>query len=322
MTIHTDLTYIGPPNAYGGRAAKSGITVHSTEGSGTARDEANYARSRTDGTSSHYYVDSRETVQSLDTAYGANHVGTGWANAHLISVEFCGRSAWSTSTWMRSIDWDAVASVLAADCREWGIPASWLTVNGLASHHKGLCTHDDCRRAFGGTDHTDPGPGFPKAHLLSLVKSHLNGDDMPRMVSLGCSEEIPVRDTDWTYLKFDREYSDPDGGHADTGLVPTILRDHAFFSATVTVGFTDLPAGTTVKARMVEVRADSEGKYQIVKSYAPMEMTSTPGETQLLLSQVGSLDEGNRLRAQVRLDPGVAHAVGHGARVKCLYWKR
>lgn len=178
MPIYSDI-YSGPPRSYTGRATKHGITVHSTENtSASARDEANYAKNRTDGTSSHYYVDGREIIQSLNTDYGANHAGSWWPNQRCISYEFCGTVRWSRSTWLASIDWDAAAAAIARDCQRWGIPADWLTVGELADKRGGFNTHDDCRRAFGGTSHTDPGPNFPKDHLLSLVTEILNGDDM------------------------------------------------------------------------------------------------------------------------------------------------
>lgn len=178
MPVYDDLTYIGPPRSYTGQDPKYGVTVHSTENTGaSARDEANYARRRTDGTSSHFYVDGGGIVQSLSTDYGANHAGSGWPNNHCIAYEFCGTVRWNRSTWMDRIDWEAAAAQIARDCKRWGIPTKWLTVGELADRHRGLNTHDDCRRAFGGTSHTDPGPNFPKDHLLARVRAHMDGDD-------------------------------------------------------------------------------------------------------------------------------------------------
>jgi hypothetical protein len=38
--------------------------------------------------------------------------------------------------------------------------------------------HDDMRRAWGGTDHTDPGPNFPWDKLFASVNKYLEDEDM------------------------------------------------------------------------------------------------------------------------------------------------
>jgi N-acetyl-anhydromuramyl-L-alanine amidase AmpD len=45
---------------------------------------------------------------------------------------------------------------------------------------KAFYGHDDMRRAFGGTTHTDPGANFPWDHLIAVVKAALDEqeDDM------------------------------------------------------------------------------------------------------------------------------------------------
>lgn len=175
MPLYSQVPYIGPPRSYTSKKPKYFVVVHSTENDAPARNEANYAKNRTDGTSSHYYVDDTEVIQSLNTDYGANHVGSWQGNQHGISYEFVGRASWSRSTWLDRIDWDKAAASIRRDCATWGIPMRRLTVAQLDDLERGITTHNDCRLAFGGTDHTDPGSNFPMDHLITLING---GTDM------------------------------------------------------------------------------------------------------------------------------------------------
>lgn len=178
MPLYKEVQYIGPPRAYVADFPKYGITVHSTENDASARDEASYAKNRTDGTSSHYYVDKNGVIQSLNTNAGANHVASTYGNHNLIAYEFCGKASWSTAKWIDNIDFDAAAAQMARDCKTWNIPARRLSVSMLRNHERGICTHNDCRLALGGTDHTDPGNNFPMTLLIDKAAAILNGDDV------------------------------------------------------------------------------------------------------------------------------------------------
>src|SRR5690606_20584217 len=51
-----------------------------------------------------------------------------------------------------------------------GITPRRLTIAEMkAGRLSGVITHNDMRLAWGGTDHTDPGPNFPMNHLLALL---------------------------------------------------------------------------------------------------------------------------------------------------------
>lgn len=178
MPIYDDLTYIGPPNGVRSKATKYGITIHATANNASARDEATYAKRREDEVSSHYYVDNGGIIQSLNTDYGANHAGASWPNDHCIAYEFVGLNAWSTEQWIDRINFDAAAKQMARDCKRWNIPPRDLTVAQLRNHERGINTHNDCRLAFGGTTHTDPGGNFPLTYLINKVKGYLEGDQM------------------------------------------------------------------------------------------------------------------------------------------------
>jgi N-acetyl-anhydromuramyl-L-alanine amidase AmpD len=175
MPLYSEVTYIGPAKTRAGTNEKRGITFHNTSNprNASARDEATYAKRRTDA-SAHFYVDKTEIIQALNTDLGAGHAGSGWPNEHCIAYEITGQNSWSRERWLADVAWEAMAAQVKRDCKRWNIPARWLTVAQLKAGERGFSTHDDCRKAFGGTDHTDPGPQFPKQHLIDL----LGGSDM------------------------------------------------------------------------------------------------------------------------------------------------
>jgi len=162
--------YDGPPRSYQRkRTPKKWIVIHCTQNTASAANEASYAKRRTDSVSSHYYVDNREIVQSLDTDYVAFHVGSITGNLHGISYEITGLIQWSRSRWLSSVAWDLLATQIRRDCAEHGIIPRLLTTAEIRAGKTGIITHNQARLAWGGTDHTDPGPNFPMDHLLALL---------------------------------------------------------------------------------------------------------------------------------------------------------
>ena len=177
MPIYSEI-WDGPARNYRrdetGRAItshKKYITIHNTANDASAENEASYAKRRTDGTSSHYYVDADSIKQSLDTFWCAGHVGSHQGNTYGISYEFTGVNAWSREVWIQNIAWPLAAKQIARDCRDFGIEARMLSIAEMrAGTAKGFITHDMARIAWGQTDHTDPGPNFPLDHLIALVR--------------------------------------------------------------------------------------------------------------------------------------------------------
>src|SRR5690606_31529528 len=137
--------------------------------------EASYAKRRTDSVSSHYYVDETAIVQSLDTDLRAHHVGSRIGNDGGIAYEITGLINWSRKRWLSSVAWGKLGAAIARDCAAHGIPVRLCTVADLRAGRGGIMTHDQARQAWGGTDHTDPGPNFPLDHLIKIIKGE---DDM------------------------------------------------------------------------------------------------------------------------------------------------
>lgn len=175
---HPGIPFIGPPRSYRtSQYPKRYILIHNTANDASARDEAAYAKNRTDGVSSHYYGDDVEVIQSLNTKYGANHVGSSTGNNYAISWELTGTNGKSRDWWINNLVWGEISAVMALDCEAYGIPARLLTIEQMRDGtSKGFCTHDMARQAWGGTTHTDPGSNFPMDLLLDLVTAALGGD--------------------------------------------------------------------------------------------------------------------------------------------------
>lgn len=173
------VPYIQGRNSYADRdGRKYGIAIHCTDNTAAARKEAGYATRRTDGVSGHFYVDGVEVIQSLDTDARAGHAGSAEGNDNAVAVEITGRVSASRQWWLDNVAWKKLAAVLAPVCREYGIQPRRATVAEMKADPRvrAFYGHDDMRRAWGGTTHTDPGPNFPWDHLLATVERAVNGD--------------------------------------------------------------------------------------------------------------------------------------------------
>ena len=167
-----------------------GIAIHNTSNTNlaSAEDEADFATRRTDGISAHFYCDKNSVVQSLDTDARAGHAGSSEGNQNSIAVEITGLNSFSRQRWLDSVAWDKLARTLAFvilnDPDYAGFQVRRASVEEMKDNPKvkAFYGHDDMRRAFGGTTHTDPGPNFPWDHLIATVKAAVDGnaeeDDM------------------------------------------------------------------------------------------------------------------------------------------------
>ena len=127
--------------------------------------------------SAHYCVDAATIVQCVpdeDVAWhapGANHDGLG--------IELAGRARQSRRAWADAYSGAVLAlgATLTADLsRRYSIPPVWLWPSDLRAGRRGIAPHVAVSEAFGRTDHTDPGAGFPAERYIALVRRELGGD--------------------------------------------------------------------------------------------------------------------------------------------------
>ncbi len=176
---YPDLPWM-PPRSWtdANRSSVQLVVIHTTEGSAhaqSAEDGASYDQRRTDGTSTHYFVDSDSVVQCVRTADQA-HTARAQGNRRGIQYELCGRTTLDWAGAYAQAMLRRAAHQAARDCRKWGIPARKLSPAQVADGLKGFCGHADITYAFpqdGGT-HTDPGSAFPWSQFLGYVQAELN----------------------------------------------------------------------------------------------------------------------------------------------------
>lgn len=148
-----------------------GVCVHTTENvAGTpAENVATYQINSQSG-SYHVLVDTagrrlRENTDDWITWSTGNK-----GNNILLHISLVAQARWTREQWLAQDRMLAAgATVVAYWCRTYGIPAKKVTAAGLP----GILGHADTR-VWGGTDHTDPGDGFPYDIFIQYVQTNLN----------------------------------------------------------------------------------------------------------------------------------------------------
>ena len=158
-----------------------GIAIHNTSNDASDEDEASYAKRRTDGVSSHLYTDKDSVTQSLSLTARAGHAGSSTGNNNSLAVEITGGNGKTRAWWLANVAWDklgkALAWVIDNDPDYRGFQVRRASVSEMKSNPrvKAFYGHDDMRRAWGGTTHTDPGGNFPWDKLFSSVNKYRSG---------------------------------------------------------------------------------------------------------------------------------------------------
>ena len=159
---------------FGGPRSTSGIrriVIHTTENAtGTpAVNVANYQINSQTG-SYHYIVDSSgKRVRCNTDDWITWSTGNNAGNVQGLNLSFTTYSANTRAQWLAQEKMLRAGATVVADwCKKHNIPAVKVTTA------RGICGHSDMR-AFGGTDHTDPGPNFPWDVFIKYVKAAMGG---------------------------------------------------------------------------------------------------------------------------------------------------
>lgn len=178
------IPYVQGLNDYtDGDGRKYGLAFHNTSNDASDTGEALYATRRTDGIGSHFYGDADSFTQSIDTADRVGHAGSREGNENAICFELTGANGWSRAQWLANIAWPLLGRVAAAVIRHHWPDGSFQVRRASVAEMqanpkiKACYGHDDMRRAWGGTTHTDPGPNFPWDRLFAVINAALNPED-------------------------------------------------------------------------------------------------------------------------------------------------
>lgn len=176
---HPDVTFVQAKGFTEGRGAAKAIWVvfHDMEASelfNRAELTAQYFANPPDGreVSAHYCADSDSVVQCVRLADTAWAVGNRPGNRFGISWEFAGFASQTSAQWLDDYGKAMFAHavpIMVRDMKRFDIPPKWLTDVEVKAFKPGLTTHDQLRRCFSGTTHTDPGPQFVYDYVLTLI---------------------------------------------------------------------------------------------------------------------------------------------------------
>jgi hypothetical protein len=152
----------------------------------TAYGEATFARNRSDGVGTHATADANVCLQTQVTSLSVGHVGSSTGNRYGIAIECCGVESDSAEHWRPIID--KAAPFARQAMAKYGIANRWLTIDQMRDGRStGHVTHDMARIAWGYTDHTDPGPNFPKQYVIDAIAgpppAPTTGDDDMKMLA-------------------------------------------------------------------------------------------------------------------------------------------
>ncbi len=164
------------PTPKGTRRAVRVAVVHAMnapEKGTTAESVARYFQTLppTEKKSSHITVDCNSIVQCVwdnDVAYaapGCNHDG--------IQIELAGYASQSAGEWMDEYSMATLQEASRATAyyvHKYALPIKKLSVAELLAGERGIVGHDTVTAAYHRSDHTDPGPHFPWAEFLGMVR--------------------------------------------------------------------------------------------------------------------------------------------------------
>lgn len=122
--------------------------------------------------SAHYAADNNSIVQSVldkDIAHAAPPM-----NDNGLHLELAGRADQTSPQWddpYSRAELELAARWARAKADKYQVPFEWVDAAGLKAGKRGFTTHVEVSKAFGMTNHQDPGRNFPAGQFLELVKA-------------------------------------------------------------------------------------------------------------------------------------------------------
>lgn len=146
------------------------VVIHSTEGA-TAAGAAAWFTNKASGGSANLVVDDKvcyKTVPDDVAPWGAPPL-----NESGFHIEQAGFSKWSRAKWLLHLKTiQRCAYKTALRCKAYNIPVVFLSVADLKAGKKGITSHNNVSKAFGQSDHTDPGTKYPYGTYMWFVKRY------------------------------------------------------------------------------------------------------------------------------------------------------
>lgn len=178
VNLHLGCKFLRAANDSGPRPlAPKYIVIHSTESpndKGSARNVASYFSRPSTEASVHTVMDDYECYRCLPDMvipWGAPPF-----NSRGLHIEQCGYAKWTRPEWMRHrATIDRTARAAAYWAKAYRIPIRWLTPAACKAYRSGITSHANVSAAFGQSDHTDPGSGYPYDYFLTKVKAIYDG---------------------------------------------------------------------------------------------------------------------------------------------------
>jgi len=183
---HSDIPFVESRMVTGGPAYTKGrpdgppiwVVVHDMEfpeRDDAAEWTAAYFARGADGrsVSSHYTADASSIVQCVRLADVAWTVGNRPGNYRGINWELAGYASQTREQWLDAFGTamlTRIAEIMRRDMARYAIPARLLDDMQVRSFTPGITSHVQLGRCFAGTDHTDPGRGFPWDVLVGLIE--------------------------------------------------------------------------------------------------------------------------------------------------------
>lgn len=152
--------------------------MEAPEGPLTAENVAEYFRRGTKKASAHKCFDNNSAVSCVcneDTAF--QMAGD---NSRSLGYEHAGYARQTTAEWLDDYSkacLEISAQQAAIDCKRYAIPIRRLSIPDLRDNAKGLAGHIDGSKAFGQSDHYDPGEFFPWDYYLGRVEFYSGGNN-------------------------------------------------------------------------------------------------------------------------------------------------